>query len=80
LRPWQTIRYANYPSIGKFEGALRPARRIAAFSGELIASYPAWRRPIRTWSRQSGEGWTLVGLERLLETVSPEPASRKAAR
>jgi hypothetical protein len=60
LSPWQTIRYVEYPSIGKFEGdrfdprAWRPqtpteaylqmrdddafwaARRIAAFSGELI--------------------------------------------
>ena len=60
LSPWQTIRYVEYPSIGKFEGdrfdprAWRPqtpttaymemrdddafwaARRVAAFSGELI--------------------------------------------
>ena len=45
-----------------------------------IASYPTWRRPIRTWFRQSGEGWTLVGLQRLPETMLPEPASRRAAR
>jgi len=60
LSPWQTIRYVEYPSIGKFEGdrfdprAWRPqtpttaymemrdddafwaARRVAAFSDELI--------------------------------------------
>jgi hypothetical protein len=30
-----------------------------------MIDHPAWRRPIRTWFRRDGEGWTLVGLERL---------------
>jgi hypothetical protein len=30
-------------------------------------AHPTWRRPIRTHFRRAGEGWTLVGLERLPE-------------
>jgi hypothetical protein len=25
----------------------------------------SWRRPIRTWFRRTGDGWTLVRLERM---------------
>jgi hypothetical protein len=34
------------------------------------AVQPAWTRPIRTFFRRTREGWKLVGLERLPETVS----------
>ena len=57
-----------------------PGTFIAVDVSADIASYPTWRRPIRAWFRRSGEGWTLVGLERQPETVSPERASRRAAR
>jgi hypothetical protein len=32
-------------------------------------AHPEWRRPIRTYFRRAGDGWTLVGLERLPENV-----------
>lgn len=43
-------------------------------------AHPAWRRPIRTYFRRGGEGWTLVGLERLPENLSADPAGPKPAR
>ena len=33
------------------------------------AAHPTWRRPISTYFRRGGAGWTLVGLERLPETL-----------
>ena len=45
-----------------------------------VAGYPTWRRPIRTWFRRSGEGWSLVGLERLADTLSPDGGTRHATR
>jgi hypothetical protein len=42
-------------------------------------AHPAWRRPIRTYFRRGSEGWTLVGLERLPETLSAGAAVQKAA-
>jgi hypothetical protein len=46
---------------------------LATESGSFVAvdisadseAHPAWRRPIRTYFRRAGEGWALVGLERL---------------
>jgi hypothetical protein len=35
--------------------------------------YPAWRRPVRTHFRRDGQGWTLVGLERLPESLTSAP-------
>ena len=57
-----------------------PGTFIAVDLSADITNYPTWRRPIRTWFRRSGEAWTLVGLERLPETVSPEQGSRRATR
>ena len=34
------------------------------------AAYPAWKQPVRTYFRRSGEGWKLVGLERLPEAAT----------
>jgi hypothetical protein len=42
-----------------------------------IEGYPTWRRPIRTWFRRRGDGWTLVGLERLPDTRLPEATARR---
>jgi hypothetical protein len=33
-------------------------------------AHPSWRRPIRTYFRRGVQGWTLVGLERLPESLS----------
>jgi hypothetical protein len=40
-----------------------------------LAAYPTWKEPIKTHFRRSAQGWTLVGLERLPETV---PVSQTA--
>jgi hypothetical protein len=39
-------------------------------------AHPTWRRPIRTTFRRAGEGWTLVGLERLPEYPSTGPVGQ----
>jgi hypothetical protein len=39
-------------------------------------AHPTWRRPIRTHFRRQGQGWTLVGLERLPENLSHGPGKR----
>jgi hypothetical protein len=44
------------------------------------AAHPTWRRPIRTYFRRGGEGWTLVGLERLPESLSTGPAVQNPTR
>jgi hypothetical protein len=36
-----------------------------------IAAHPAWKQPIKTHFRRTGQGWTLVGLERLPDIVPP---------
>jgi hypothetical protein len=38
-----------------------------------LAGYPTWKQPIKTHFRRMPQGWQLVGLERLPETV---PASQ----
>ena len=38
--------------------------------------YASWRRPLRAYFRRNTDGWTLVGLDRLVE----EPVSRIASR
>jgi len=39
-----------------------------------LAAQPAWKEPIKTHFRRTGQGWTLVGLERMRESV---PADRR---
>jgi hypothetical protein len=35
------------------------------------AAHPTWREPVRTWFRRTGDGWKLVGLERMPDGVHP---------
>ena len=63
-------------------------RDLAAQAGGFVAvdisadseAHPAWRRPIRAYFRRAGGGWTLVGLERLPESLSTSPAVRQPGR
>jgi hypothetical protein len=48
-----------------------PDSYIAVDLSIAIDAYPAWRRPVRTWFRRDGGGWTLVGLERLPDARAP---------
>ena len=43
-------------------------------------AHPTWRRPIRTYFRRGGDGWTTVGLERLPETLSTGRALQNVTR
>ena len=57
---------------------LEAPRDLPTAAGSFIAvdvsaeseAHPAWRRPIRTHFRREGQGWTLVGLERLPESLA----------
>ena len=61
-------------------------RGLATGAGSMVAvdisaesdAHPAWKRPIRAYFRRGGDGWTLVGLERMPED-QPGPAPRSAA-
>jgi hypothetical protein len=58
-------------------------RGLPAGAGSMVAvdiaaesdAYPAWQRPIRTYFRRAGGGWTLVGLERMPEDGLGSPAT-----
>jgi hypothetical protein len=40
-------------------------------------AHPSWKRPVRTTFRRSGQGWTLVGLERLPDFLSAEATAQQ---
>jgi hypothetical protein len=60
-------------------------RDLPAAPGSFVAvdisvdsqAYPTWKRPVRTTFRRGPQGWTLVGLERLPESLSAGPAEPK---
>jgi hypothetical protein len=43
-------------------------------------AHPAWRRPVRTYFRRGGDGWTLVGLERLPEGPLADATTQRPTR
>jgi hypothetical protein len=51
-----------------------PGSFVAADLSVESEGHPTWRRPIRTYFRRGAAGWTLVGLERLPESLSTGPA------
>jgi hypothetical protein len=58
--------------------SIEAPRGLPTSSGSFVAvdisvdseAHPTWRRPVRTYFRREGDGWTLVGLERLPESLS----------
>jgi len=58
-------------------------RGLPTGAGSIVAvdisaesdAHPAWKRPIRTYFRRGGDGWTLVGLERIPEDRPGSPAT-----
>jgi hypothetical protein len=64
--------------------AIEAPQGLPSASGSFVAvdisvdhaAHPAWRRPIRTHFRRDGEGWKLVGLERLPESPSTGSAAQ----
>jgi hypothetical protein len=63
-------------------------RGLPTASGSFVAvdisvdseAHPTWRRPIRTTFRREGDGWKLVGLERLPDNPSTGVAVQRQAR
>jgi hypothetical protein len=63
-------------------------RGLPTASGSFVAvdisvdseAHPTWRRPIRTYFRRGAEDWTLVGLERLPERLTTDPARQSPTR
>ena len=50
-----------------------PGSYIEVDIAASVDQYPSWKEPIKTYFRRTAQGWQLVGLERLPETV---PLSR----
>jgi hypothetical protein len=45
------------------------------------AAHPTWREPVRTWFRRTGDGWKLVGLDRVPDGAHPAaPAGPTATK
>jgi hypothetical protein len=42
--------------------------------------HEAWRKPVRTFFRLDGDGWKLVGLERMPDRPADGVVQRRAAR
>ena len=57
-----------------------PGSFIAVDISADSEGHPSWRRPIRTYFRRAADGWTLVGLERLPETLAADPAAKRSTR
>jgi hypothetical protein len=45
-----------------------------------IEAFASWRRPVRAYFRKAGEQWTLVGLERLPDTIAAASDSARRER
>ena len=60
-------------------GAARPADGAGSFVAVDISAdsdgHPTWKQPVRTYFRRDGDGWKLVGLERMPE--GPEAPAKK---
>jgi hypothetical protein len=78
-------------TLGETQSAtttIEAPRELPTASGSFVMvdisvdseAHPAWRRPIHTYFRRGGEGWVLVGLERLPESLSTDPAVQKPTR
>jgi hypothetical protein len=78
----ETQSIANTQSV---KTTIEPPPGLPTAVGSFVAvdisveseAHPTWRRPIRTHFRREGQGWTLVGLERLPDGPSP-PSARYA--
>jgi hypothetical protein len=65
--------------------AIDAPRGLPTTSGTFVAvdisvgseEYLTWQRPVRTYFRRDGEAWTLVGLERLPQSLSTHRATQR---
>ena len=68
--------------------AIEAPSRLPTAAGSFIdvsisadnPAYPAWKQPVRTHFRRQSDGWKLVGLERLPETLPAGRAAQKPTR